>query len=286
MHTAHTVEEARALSQEWRAQRLRIGLVPTMGYLHEGHASLMAAAREGVDKLVVSIFVNPAQFGPTEDLDRYPRDFARDSELCSRMGVDLIFAPDAAAMYPAEFYTSVSVRGLTEGLCGKSRPIHFSGVCTVVCKLFNIIAPDAAYFGQKDAQQLAVIRQMVRDLNMQVAVVGCPIVRESDGLAKSSRNAYLNAEERAAAPALFRALRLAADAATQGARDSDALLSLIRGELTKEPLLRVDYAEIVDASSLRPVQRLAGPALVALAAFIGKTRLIDNILIDGGGSAG
>ena len=251
-----------------------------MGYLHEGHQSLVKQAAKDNDRVVISIFVNPTQFGPNEDLERYPRDLDRDLALSEAAGAHAAFHPEPEIMYPAEFHTQVEVRDLTQGLCGRSRPTHFVGVCTVVCKLFNIIGPDRAYFGQKDAQQLAVIKRMAADLDMSVDVIGCPIVREPDGLAKSSRNAYLTPDGRAAALVLNRSLRLAAKAATGGERDSGKLIALIEKEMAGEPLVQPDYIEIVHPESMRPLRRLSGPALIAVAANVGKARLLDNILLD------
>lgn len=279
MHTVRSIEEVRRIVAAWRQEGFRVGLAPTMGYLHEGHASLMRRAKAENDRVVVSIFVNPTQFGPSEDLDRYPRDLDHDLDLCRSLGVDLVFYPEAATMYPDGFQTGISVAGLSAGLCGKSRPTHFSGVCTVVCKLINIVGPDRAYFGQKDAQQLAVVRRMAADLNMEVEIVGCPIVREPDGLAKSSRNAYLTPEERRAALVLNRALQLAEEAVQAGEADSAVLLALMRDSIAAEPLVRVDYIEIVDALSLQPIPAVGDNTLFALAAFLGGTRLIDNRLI-------
>lgn len=279
MQTAHTVEEVRELVSKWKQQGLRIGFTPTMGYLHEGHESLMRAAVADADKLVVSIFVNPMQFGPGEDFERYPRDTEHDLAVCLRNKADLVFFPSVESMYPPGFHTSVEVESLTERLCGKSRPGHFKGVCTVVCKLFNIVSPDFAYFGQKDAQQLAVIRRMTADLNMPITIVGCPIVREADGLAKSSRNAYLNAEERRAALALSRSLALAEQAVRKGERQSAVIRDMLQAGLAGEALVRPDYIEIVDAGTLQPIERLEGEVLLALAAYVGKTRLIDNSLL-------
>lgn len=276
MRTAYTVEEVRDTVARWRKEGLTVSLVPTMGYLHEGHTSLMQAARKRTHKVVVSIFVNPTQFGPSEDLDRYPRDMEHDLILCREQGVALVFSPDATTMYPEGFQTFVNVEELTKGLCGASRPGHFRGVCTVVSKLFSIVEPDFAFFGQKDAQQLAVVSRMAKDLNLPVTVVGCPIVREGDGLAKSSRNAYLGPEERRAALSLNRSLSLAEKAVEQGERSSLALKALILNELGKQPLVRPEYVEIVDGANLKPLQVLSGDVLIALAAFVSKTRLIDN----------
>lgn len=276
---ANTVNDLRALVGAWKKEGLRIGLAPTMGYLHEGHLSLIERAAKETDRVVVSIFVNPMQFGPNEDLGNYPRDLERDLKLCEAAGAHLVFHPEPSVMYPPDFHTKVEVPDLTRGLCGKSRPTHFVGVCTVVCKLFNIVAPDRAYFGQKDAQQLAVIRRMTRDLDIPTQIVGCPIVREADGLAKSSRNVYLRPEERVAALVLNRSLRLAENAVAKGEKDSRALTALIRSAMAEEPLVREDYIEIVDPDSMRPLPSVAGPTLVAVAAYVGKARLLDNILL-------
>lgn len=284
MKIARTVQVARCSVQAWKKEGLRVGLVPTMGFLHEGHISLIRQAAKNNDRVVVSIFVNPMQFGPAEDLDRYPRDIKTDTELCKAEGVDLVFIPEVEDMYPEGFSTTVSVGTLTAGLCGRSRPGHFEGVCTVVCKLFVVITPDRAYFGQKDAQQLAVIRRMARDLNMSVEVTGCPIVREADGLAKSSRNSYLSPEERRAALGLYQSLQAAQEKAASGERDSKAIIAAVRDVLSAYPLLREDYVEIVHPDDLQPIARIIGPALVAVAAYAGGTRLIDNILIKSGGS--
>lgn len=276
MYTVHTIKQARETVRQWRREGLSVGFVPTMGYLHEGHLSLMRKARQENDRVAASIFVNPMQFGPTEDLASYPRDFARDSALCEAVGVDLIFHPEPGEMYRPDFCSFVDMNGLTEGLCGKSRPVHFRGVCTVVAKLFHIIAPDRAYFGQKDAQQLAVIRRMVRDLDMDLEIIGCPIVREEDGLAKSSRNQYLSAAERQAAPVLSRALGAAQTALESGETDCRVLLAAMTACIGAEPLAKIDYAEIVDSLTLRPLHTVNRTALIALAVYIGKTRLIDN----------
>lgn len=255
------------------------GLVPTMGYLHEGHLALIRRARTENELVVVSIFVNPTQFGPAEDFSRYPRDLPRDLALCREAGVDLVFAPEPPAMYPEGFQTYVEVVELAQGLCGASRPGHFRGVATVVAKLFHLIQPDRAYFGEKDAQQLRVIRRMVRDLNMPVEIVSVPTVREPDGLAMSSRNVYLSAEERRAATVLSRALYLARDLVAAGERDAAVIGRRMRDLLDAEPLARVDYLAVVDDESLAPVLRIERPTLVALAVFFGRTRLIDNMLL-------
>ena len=244
------------------------------------YTTQMDAARKGNDKVVVSIFVNPMQFGPTEDLATYPRDLDHDAALCESAGVDLIFHPEAEEMYEKDFCSFVDMTGLTEGLCGKTRPIHFRGVCTVVNKLFNIVTPDHAYFGQKDGQQLAVIKRMVRDLNMDIEIVGCPIIREEDGLAKSSRNTYLNAEERQAALVLSRSLKAGKALVDAGETRACVIKSAITAEIEKEPLARIDYVDVVDFDTITPVEKLEGSILVAIAVYIGKTRLIDNFIVE------
>ena len=275
-----TIEEVRAQVKAWRAEGLTVGLVPTMGYLHEGHQSLIARSVAENDRTVVSDFVNPIQFGPTEDLATYPRDIERDAALCESTGANLIFHPEADEMYAPDFCTYVDMNHLTKGLCGKTRPIHFRGVCTVVSKLFHIVQPDRAYFGQKDAQQLAVIRRMVRDLNMPLTIVGCPIIREEDGLAKSSRNTYLSAEERKAALCLSRGLNKGKAAVEAGETDAEKVKAIITAEIEAEPLSRIDYVEIVDWNNLEPVSSTEGSILAAVAVYIGKTRLIDNFIIE------
>lgn len=270
------INELRDRVKEWRSQGLKVGFVPTMGYLHEGHESLIKRASEENDKVVVSIFVNPIQFGPKEDLSTYPRDLERDSKVCERAGANIIFHPENEEMYFNDFSTFVDMNGLTSGLCGKSRPTHFRGVCTVVTKLFNIVAPDRAYFGEKDAQQLAVIKRMVRDLNIDVEVIGCPIVREEDGLAKSSRNTYLSEEERRAATILNKSLRLAKEKIENGERNSDNIKETIKEKIDSEKLAKIDYIEVVDSFSMESVDKIEKSVLVAIAVFIGKTRLIDN----------
>ena len=279
MKIVGTVKEVREQVKEWNKQGLSVGFVPTMGYLHEGHKSLMDAARKGNDKVVVSIFVNPMQFGPTEDLATYPRDLDHDAALCESAGVDLIFHPEAEEMYEKDFCSFVDMTGLTEGLCGKTRPIHFRGVCTVVNKLFNIVTPDHAYFGQKDGQQLAVIKRMVRDLNMDIEIVGCPIVREEDGLAKSSRNTYLSPEERKAALILSKTVALGKELA-KTEKDANKVVEAMKKNIETEPLAKIDYVEAVDALSMAPVEKLEGACMLAMAVYIGKTRLIDNTLIN------
>lgn len=276
MKIVKTIQEVKDAVKEWKAQGLSVGFVPTMGYLHEGHESLINKAVENNDRVVVSIFVNPMQFGPTEDLDKYPRDLERDSKLCERAGANLIFHPEKEEMYFDDFSSYVDINGLSNELCGKSRPVHFRGVCTVVTKLFNIVNPDRAYFGEKDAQQLAIIRRFVRDLNIDVEIIGCPIIREEDGLAKSSRNTYLSKEERQAALILSQSLNLAKDAIASGERDSKTVIDLISKNIEKEPLAKIDYIEVVDSLSMKPVEKIEKSVLVAIAVYIGKTRLIDN----------
>ena len=279
MKIVETVKEVREQVKEWKKQGLSVGFVPTMGYLHEGHKSLMDAARKGNDKVVVSIFVNPMQFGPTEDLATYPRDLDHDAALCESAGVDLIFHPEAEEMYEKDFCSFVDMTGLTEGLCGKTRPIHFRGVCTVVNKFFNIVTPDRAYFGQKDGQQLAVIKRMVRDLNMDIEIIGCPIVREEDGLAKSSRNTYLSPEERKAALILSKTVALGKELA-KTEKDANKVVEAMKKNIETEPMAKIDYVEAVDALSMEPVEKLEGTCMLAMAVYIGKTRLIDNTLIN------
>lgn len=278
MKIVSTVEEVRKQIKEWKMQEQSVGFVPTMGYLHEGHKSLIDCARKENDRVVVSIFVNPMQFGPAEDLADYPRDLEHDAQICESAGADLIFHPEPEEMYAGDFCSFVDMSVLTEGLCGKTRPVHFRGVCTVVTKLFNIVTPDRAYFGQKDGQQLAVIRRMVRDLNMDIQIVGCPIVREEDGLAKSSRNTYLSPEERKAALILSQAVRLGAELA-KTEKDAGKVVLAMKDKIQTEPLARIDYVEAVDALSMQPVKTLEGGCMLAMAVYIGKTRLIDNVLV-------
>jgi len=278
MLLAETILDLRAVCDRARADGGRIGLVPTMGYLHEGHRSLIRAARRTCDVVVVTVFVNPLQFGAGEDLDSYPRDLSRDLALCEAEGVDAVFAPSVAEMYPSgPPLTTVHVAGLTDDLCGASRPTHFDGVTTVVAKLFSITGPCAAFFGRKDAQQLAVISRMVEDLNLPVEVIGCPIVRDADGLARSSRNAYLTPDQHRSALVLSRALTAAATAVIAGERDAAALLDLVLGLIAAEPAVALEYAEIRDAHELAPVAVVDGDVLLAVAAQVGRTRLIDNV---------
>lgn len=276
MQVIKTIEELRPIIKGWRKEGLRVGLVPTMGYLHEGHKSLIVKAVSENDRVVVSDFVNPTQFGVNEDLASYPRDIERDAAICEEAGANLIFHPEPEEMYFADNCTFVDMDKLTKGLCGKTRPTHFRGVCTVVSKLFHIVMPDRAYFGQKDAQQLAVIRRMVRDLNFDIEIVGCPIVRESDGLAMSSRNTYLSGEERKAALILHKSLLLGKQMMEQGERDAAKVKEAIIQNIKTEPLARVDYVEIVNPDSLENIAVIEGKALIATAVYIGKTRLIDN----------
>lgn len=280
MRIVSTIKEVREQIMEWKQQGYEVGLVPTMGYLHEGHKSLIERAVKENDKVVVSIFVNPMQFGPNEDLDTYPRDLERDAALCSDVGADLIFNPESSEMYKDDFCSFVDINGLSDGLCGKSRPIHFRGVCTVVSKLFNIVTPHRAYFGEKDAQQLAIIKRIVRDLNFNIEIVGCPIIREKDGLAKSSRNTYLSIEERAAATILNKSLTKAKELLYSGERNSKEISALIKETIESEKLAKIDYIEIVDSLSLKPVDKVEKSVLVALAVYIGKTRLIDNFTFE------
>jgi pantoate--beta-alanine ligase len=276
MKVVKTIDEVKQAVREWREEGLTIGAVPTMGYLHEGHLSLIDRSVKENDRTVVSVFVNPIQFGPSEDLESYPRDIERDSALCRGHGADIVFNPEPEEMYKDGFSTFVDMSVLTEELCGLSRPAHFRGVCTVVTKLFNIITPDRAYFGEKDAQQLAVIKHMVRDLNMNVTVVGCPIVREADGLAKSSRNTYLSGDERSAALILSRTLALGRKMIEAGERDVRKITDAMKKNIETEKLARIDYVKIVDIETMRQVETIDRPVLCAMAVYIGKTRLIDN----------
>jgi pantoate--beta-alanine ligase len=279
MKVVKSVSGMKAAVRSLKAKRLAIGFVPTMGYLHEGHLSLVRKCRKSADVSVVSIFINPLQFGPREDIRRYPRDFARDAGLLKREGVDFLFSPDDREMYPEDYRTTVEVSDLQDGLCGRSRPGHFKGVATVVLKLFNIVQPDVAFFGQKDAQQAVILRKMVEDLNLNVKIRILPIVREPDGLAMSSRNVYLNEEERRAALILSRSLAEARRMFKRGERRTGVIVARLREMIAAEPLARVDYIEIVDHKDLSPVDLIRRDALAALAVFIGRTRLIDNIIL-------
>lgn len=270
------IRELRSLIKAWKREGLSIGYVPTMGALHEGHESLIKRAVEENDKVVVSVFVNPTQFGPNEDYASYPRDINRDMEICINAGAAIVFNPEPSEMYYDNKSTGVNVSNLTSVLCGARRPGHFDGVCLVVSKFFNIVTPDKAYFGEKDAQQVAVIKRMVRDLNIDVEIVACPIIREEDGLAKSSRNTYLSDDERKAALVLSRSLRLAKEALNHDERNANAIKEIIREEINKESLAKIDYVEIVDSESLENVQKIEKSILIPIAVYIGKTRLIDN----------
>lgn len=274
-----TIEQTREVVRGWKAEGKTVGLCPTMGYLHEGHLSLMTASKKDNDKTVATVFVNPMQFGPTEDLAKYPRDLERDCRMMEAEGVDMVFAPEAEEMYADDFCTFVDMTGVSEGLCGRSRPVMFRGVCTVLTKLINIVCPDRMYLGKKDAQQLAVVRRMVRDLDFDLEVVGCPTVREEDGLAKSSRNTYMNPEQRQASRVLSRSLRAAQDAIAGGQTDSGQLTRLITEKLKEEPMSDIDYVEIVDGLSMQPVEKVRDGDLVAIAVRIGTTRLIDNFIV-------
>jgi len=287
METIDSIRAMHAWSERARAAGRRIGFVPTMGYLHAGHVSLVTEARRRrADLVVASIFVNPLQFGHNEDLDRYPRDLERDTRLLVEADTDVLYMPQASEMYPEGFQTAVTVEHVTRGLCGEKRPGHFRGVTTVVAKLFNAVRPHLAVFGEKDYQQLVAIRRMVRDLDFDIEVVGGPIVRESDGLAMSSRNAYLSPPERQAALCLSRALAASETAVREGERGGAAVLDRAYAVLNAEPRARIDYVALADPESLRPVDRIAGPTLLALAVWIGQTRLIDNTLLGRGAAWG
>lgn len=279
MKIVKTIKEVREIVSEWKKQGLTVGLVPTMGYLHEGHQSLIRRSNEN-DRTVVSVFVNPIQFGPNEDFAAYPRDIERDTKKCEEAGADLIFAPEASEMYAEDFSSFVDMTGPTDELCGLRRPGHFRGVCTVVSKLFNIVTPDRAYFGQKDAQQLAVIRRMVRDLSFGIEIIGCPIVREEDGLAKSSRNTYLSPDERKAAVVISKSLKAGLEMIEKGETDTAKIIESITALIESEPLAKIDYIKAVDADSIEPVDTVSGRVLFAAAVYIGKTRLIDNFIAE------
>lgn len=281
MIRATKIDEVKANVREWKKAGLTIGLVPTMGYLHEGHASLIERARRECDKVIVSDFVNPIQFGPKEDLATYPRDFEADCKLCEGLGADLIFHPEPEEMYLDGFHSYVGVDTLSTELCGKSRPIHFNGVCTVVSKLFNITEADKAYFGEKDAQQLAIVKRMVRDLNFNIEIIGCPIIREEDGLAKSSRNTYLNDDERKKALIIHQALTKGEEMVRSGEKDANKVKDTVRSIIESEPICRVDYVEIVDWNELQKVDTIDGPILTAVAVYMDeKVRLIDNFIVE------
>ena len=282
MITVETIREVREITDSWAKQGLTIGFVPTMGYLHAGHGSLIERARRENDKVVVSIFVNPIQFGPNEDFERYPRDRERDREITEKAGADLVFAPSVEEMFPSPNKAFVDISELGEYLCGAKRPGHFRGVCTIVAKFFNIIRPDRAYFGEKDLQQLVIIERMVRDLSFDIEIVACPTVRDSDGLALSSRNSYLSAEERRAARVVPESLNLARKALINGEKDPTVIKEIIAEKIATEPLAKVDYIEVVDAGLLKPISRIDGPVVVAIAVFIGSTRLIDHLAVEEG----
>lgn len=275
--TVTRIRELRVALDADRAVARSVGFVPTMGALHEGHTSLMAQARQRDDVVVTSIFVNPLQFGPSEDFEAYPRDVERDTAIVARQGVDVLFVPEAGEMYPEPLRTTVTVAGLSDRLEGESRPSHFAGVATVVAKLFNIVGPCRAYFGEKDFQQLVTVQQMVRDLSFPIQVVGCPTVRELDGLAMSSRNGYLTADERAAAPVIYRALQSGAAAILAGERDATAVHDLMAAVIDAEPLAQLDYVAVGDADSLSVPEQLVGNIRLLAAVRFGRTRLIDNV---------
>lgn len=280
MKIVKTVDEIRNQVKEWRKEGLTVGLVPTMGFLHEGHASLIKKSSEQNDRTVVSVFVNPMQFGVNEDLDSYPRDIEHDSKVVENSGGDIIFNPEPSEMYKEGFSSFVDMTVLTQELCGLSRPVHFRGVCTVVTKLFNIVKPDRAYFGQKDAQQLAVIKHMVSDLNMDIEIIGCPIIREGNGLAKSSRNTYLSDEEKKSALILSKTIFMGMDMVRNGEKDCKKILDAMKKNIESEPLAKIDYVKIVDLQTMQQIEKLDHPALCAMAVYIGKTRLIDNFFTE------
>jgi len=280
MEILKTIQAVRENVKDWKKAGLTVGFVPTMGYLHEGHGSLIQRAREENDRVVVSIFVNPMQFGPSEDLASYPRDLEKDSAYCESLGADLIFNPEPEEMYTDRFCSYVDMSVLTEELCGLSRPVHFRGVCTVLTKLFHIVEPDRAYFGQKDAQQLAIVKHMAADLNMDLEVIGCPIIREEDGLAKSSRNTYLSADERKAALILSKTIRLGEKMVADGETDAVKLVEAMKANIETEPMARIDYVKAVDGLTMQQVTEVKAPLLVAMAVYIGKTRLIDNFSVE------
>lgn len=278
MKIVKTIDEVRAQVKEWRKEGLSVGLVPTMGYLHEGHQSLIKKSVEQNDRTVVSVFVNPMQFGPTEDLESYPRDLEADARLVESTGGDLIFNPEPEEMYKDGFCSFVNMTGLPDALCGLTRPVHFKGVCTVVNKLFNIVKPDRAYFGEKDAQQLAIIMRMVKDLNMDIEIVGCPIIREADGLAKSSRNIYLTPEERKAAVILSKSVALGKKMVADGEKDAKKIVTAMKELINSEPLATIDYVEMVDMDTMKAIDEVKGHVLCAMAVKFGKARLIDNFI--------
>jgi pantoate--beta-alanine ligase len=280
MEVVKNIQEMKKISNNLIQNKKSIGFVPTMGYLHEGHLSLVKKAREDNDFVVVSIFVNPTQFGPNEDFNSYPRDLKRDLDLLEKLNVDYVFVPDVNDMYPKDFSTFVEETKLSKFLCGRSRPGHFRGVCTVVTKLFNIVKPTRAYFGQKDAQQFRILRRMVRDLNLDVEMIEMPIVREKDGLAMSSRNTYLTPEERKEATRLYKSLLKAKEMIESGIKDTEIIKSEMK-KILDHPLLKIDYIEIVDEETLEPVKKVENKVIIALAVYLGKARLIDNMILKG-----
>ncbi len=282
MRVTGKIDEIRQWTAQARAEGKRIGLVPTMGALHVGHVALIEAARRRCEFVVVSLFVNPTQFGPGEDFDNYPRPFEQDTAICERHGADVVFAPSPSEMYPGENLTWVSVSGITEHLCGRSRPNHFRGVTTVCTKLFNIVGPDVAFFGQKDAQQATVIRRMVADLNMPLEIVVCPTVRQSDGLAVSSRNQYLSEQQREDATVIYRALQEGRQMIEGGATDAGQVRARIEAVMGRVPAMQIEYISLVDPETLEDVERIAGTVLIAVSARLGPARLIDNIVVDRG----
>lgn len=281
MKITNCIDETRKIIKNCKKCALSIGFIPTMGFLHQGHLSLIERARNENDFVVVSIFVNPTQFAPNEDFEKYPRNISKDIEACKNAGADLIFAPDSTEMYPSENLTFVDVKALGENLCGSKREGHFRGVCTVVTKLFNIIMPDNAYFGEKDAQQLRIVKQLTRDLNFDTNIVSSPIVRDKDGLALSSRNSYLSEEERRAALSLNASLIEAKKHIMDGERDVSKIKARITAKISSEPLAIIDYVEILDSDSLKPINKITASALIAVAVYFGKTRLIDNFTFEG-----
>ena len=279
MNTIVKIKQMQEMAQSWKRQGFSVGLVATMGYLHNGHKSLIERAREENDKVVVSIFVNPIQFCPGEDFDRYPRDIDHDTRICIAASIDALFSPDTAEMYPSDFFTFVDIRELGDRLCGARRPGHFRGVCTVISKLFNIITPDRTYLGEKDAQQLAIIRRMTENLNYKTEIIPCPTVREADGLAMSSRNSYLSTEQRAAALVISKSLGIAQNLLLNGERDALKIKETVTHEISKEPLATIDYVDAVDPLTLKSIDIVDDSVLVAAAVYIGGIRLIDNFTL-------
>lgn len=274
------IKEIKKIIKEWKSQGITIGFVPTMGYLHNGHKSLIEKAKQENEKVAVSIFVNPMQFGPNEDFEKYPRNMERDLQICGDAGADIIFTPSVKEMYPSKNLVYIDVNELGDNLCGAARPGHFRGVCTVVLKLLNIITPDKAYFGQKDAQQLAIVKKMVQDLNFDVKIISCPIIREVDGLAISSRNSYLSLQERQAAVIISQSFESAKELLLKGERNSETVRQLIIKKITSEPLAKIDYIDVVDAVTLKSVNDIAAKISVVVAVYIRKTRLIDNFTFE------